>query len=112
MPHEKIPAFVRSLPEIQLPFDGARGWLVQGQGQQVVFVEFDRTVEVPEHTHEDQWEFALAGRVELHRGGETQMYERGDNFFVPAGEPHAATVHAGYRAMIVFDAPARYLPRS
>jgi quercetin dioxygenase-like cupin family protein len=112
MPHEKIPAFARSLPEIQLPFDGARGWLVQGQGQQVVFVEFDRTVEVPEHTHEDQWEFALAGRVELHRGGETQMYERGDNFFVPAGEPHAATVHAGYRAMIVFDAPARYLPRS
>lgn len=111
MPFEKIPEFVKALPEIELPMAGARGWLVQGQGQQVVFIEFDQTVEVPEHTHDDQWEFALAGRVELHRDGGTELYERGHNFFVPAGQPHSATVHAGYRAMIVFNSPDRYKPR-
>lgn len=112
MPYEKIPAFVKNLPEIELPVRGARGWLIQGTGQQVVFVEFGETVEVEEHTHGHQWEFALAGRVELHREETTELYERGDNFFVPAGQPHAATVHAGYQAMIVFNAPDRYLPRS
>jgi quercetin dioxygenase-like cupin family protein len=71
-------------------------------------VEFAATTEVPEHTHADQWEFVVAGRAELHRAGRTELYKTGDNFFVPAGQPHAATVHAGYRALIVFDEPGRY----
>jgi quercetin dioxygenase-like cupin family protein len=104
----EFPAFVKKLPEIDVPLPGVRGWLIQGEKQQTVFVEFGETVEVPEHAHGDQWEFAVAGRAELHRAGGTETYEAGDNFFVPAGQPHAATVHAGYRAMMVFDDPARY----
>lgn len=38
MPYEKIPAFVRTLPEIELPVPGARGWLIQGAGQQAMVV--------------------------------------------------------------------------
>jgi quercetin dioxygenase-like cupin family protein len=105
---EQFPDFVRSLPELDLPFRGARGWLLQGDGQQVVFVEFDETVEVPEHDHAEQLEFALTGRVELSLGGKVTEYGPGENFFIPAGLPHSATVHAGYRAMIVFNAPDRY----
>ena len=111
MPFERIPEFVKSLPEIALPIAGARGWMIQGVGQQVVFIEFAQTVEVPEHTHDHQWEFALAGKVELHRTGATEVYEQGHNFHVPAGQAHAATVHAGYQAMIVFNTPDRYLPK-
>lgn len=103
-----FPDFVKNLPEIDLPFDGVRGWLIQGEKQQTVFVEFLVDVEVPEHAHGDQWEFPVAGRAELHREGGTEVYEAGDNFFVPAGQPHAATVYAGYRAMMVFDDPDRY----
>jgi quercetin dioxygenase-like cupin family protein len=103
-----FPAFVKTLPEIDVPFAGVRGWLIQGEKQQTVFVEFAETVEVPEHTHGDQWEFAVAGRAELHREGGTEVFAAGDNFFVPAGQPHAATVHAGYHAMMVFDDPDRY----
>jgi len=109
--YEKIPDFLQSLPEVDLPFAGARGWLLQGTDEQVVFIHFAESVEVPEHSHQEQWEFAVAGRVELHKGGETTMYTAGDNFFIPAGEPHGATVHSGYQALIVFNAPDRYLPK-
>ena len=102
------PAFVTALPEIALPFPDVRGWLLQGEHHQTVFVEFLATVEVPEHEHADQWEFVVAGRVELHRDGGTELYTTGENFHVPAGQPHAATVHSGYRALIVFDEPGRY----
>lgn len=105
---DRFPEFVRSLPELDLPFPGARGWLVQGGSQQVVFIEFEETIEVPEHSHAEQLEFALAGEAELRMQGETKVYGQGENFFIPAGVPHGATVHAGYKAMIVFNAPDRY----
>ena len=103
-----FPDFVKALPEIDLPFAGARGWLIGGAEQQVVFVEFEDTIEVPEHQHEEQWELALAGAVDLHRDGTTTRYTAGQSFVIPAGQPHGGTVHAGYKALIVFNAPDRY----
>jgi len=103
-----FPEFIMTLPEVELPFAGARGWLLQGSAQQTVFIEFNETVDVPEHTHAEQWEFALAGRVVLHRQGSSKEYKAGENFFLPAGLPHSARVYAGYKAMIVFNAPDRY----
>lgn len=103
-----FPTFVTDNPEIDFPFEGVRGWLIASDRQQTVFVEFTEDVEVPEHTHADQWELVIAGKAELHRAGVTEVFSPGDNFFVPAGQPHSATVHKGYRALIVFDAPDRY----
>ncbi len=108
---DHFPAFVTALPEIAIPVPGARGWLLQGTAQQAVFVEFAETADVPEHEHQEQWEFVVTGRVELRRDGGVEEYLTGDNFFVPAGQTHGATVHAGYKAMIVFNAPDRYLPK-
>jgi quercetin dioxygenase-like cupin family protein len=106
-----FPEFVRALPEIEVPLAGVRGWMIPGGEQQVVFIEFAETIEVPEHSHSEQWEFPLAGRAELRMEGKTTTYGAGDNFYIPAGVPHAATVHAGYRAMIVFNEPGRYQPK-
>lgn len=105
---ERFPDFIRALPEVDLPFPGARGWLIGGTSQQVVFVEFSETLEVPDHQHEEQWELVLAGTVDLHCDGTTTRYQSGDSFEIPAGEPHGATVQAGYKALIVFNAPDRY----
>ncbi len=103
-----FPAFIKANPEVDFPFSGVRGWMIKSAHQQTVFVEFTETVEVPEHAHADQWEMVVAGRAELHREGGTEEFAPGENFFVPAGQLHAATVHAGYKALIVFDAPDRY----
>jgi quercetin dioxygenase-like cupin family protein len=103
-----FPEFVENLPELDLPIQGARGWMMQSDGQQVVFVEFAETVEVPAHSHSSQWEFALAGQVDLKLGGKTYTYTAGENFYIRPGIAHGATVHAGYKAMIVFDEPDRY----
>ena len=108
---EFIPEFLKGLPEVDLPIAGARGWLLQGAQQQVVFIEFDATVDVPEHQHAEQWELAVAGKVDMRSGGKTTTYATGDSFVIPAGVPHAATVHAGYRALMVFNAPDRYRAR-
>jgi len=103
-----IPDFVRSFPPVEVPLPGVLGWMIQGGAQQVVFLDFAETVEVPEHSHSEQWEFAVAGHVHLRMQGQTLEYGAGENFYIPAGVPHAATVHAGYQALIVFNEPDRY----
>jgi quercetin dioxygenase-like cupin family protein len=104
----EFPDFIKNNPEVAFPFPGVRGWMIKSDSQQTVFVEFTEAVEVPEHSHADQWEMVIAGRAELHRNGGTEVFAPGDNFFVPSGQLHAATVQAGYKALIVFDAPDRY----
>lgn len=109
---EAFPNFIETLPEVELPFRGSRGWLVQGENQQVVFLTFDETLQVPAHSHAEQWEFVLAGTATLRTGGTSRDYHAGENFFIPAGIPHSATVHAGYKAMIVFNSRDRYRPKT
>jgi quercetin dioxygenase-like cupin family protein len=106
----EFPEFIRKMPRVALPFDGARGWLMQGEKHQAVFVEFDDETEVPEHSHAEQWEFPLAGSVRVHMGGGSVAYRPGEHFYIPAGVPHRATVSGGYRAMMLFNSPDRYKP--
>jgi quercetin dioxygenase-like cupin family protein len=105
---DTFPDFVKQLTEAELPFPGAKAWLVQGDGQQIAFIEFSDSADVPEHSHEEQWEFVITGSVRLRLDGTEYEHGPGDNFFIPAGSPHSARVSAGYRAMIVFNAPDRY----
>ena len=69
---------------------------------------FSSTVTVPEHAHSSQWELVVAGTVDLTREGTTTTYSKGDCFFIPKGQRHAATVHAGYHCVIFFDQNDRY----
>ena len=103
-----FPDFIKALPEVDLPIPGARGWMIQGDKQQVIFLECDQDVEVPEHSHDEQWEFALAGSVVLHCDGKAEEHRAGDSFFIPAGVLHSGDIKAGYKAMLVFNSPDRY----
>ncbi len=75
---DSFPDFVTGFTEASLPFDGASAWFVRDDHHQIAFAQVDEATEVPEHFH------------------------------IPAGVPHAATVAAGYRAIIVFNEPDRY----
>jgi quercetin dioxygenase-like cupin family protein len=107
-PIDRFPEFVTRFTEAALPIEGARGWFVTGDGCQVAFIEFADAAEVPEHSHEEQWELVVAGSVRLSVAGQVTEFGPGDNFFIPAGVPHSARVSAGYRAVIVFNEPSRY----
>ncbi len=108
---ERFPDFIETLPEAEMPVPGARGRLLQAGGMQVVFVEYAQITASPEHTHGDQWEFVLAGDVSITIGGRRTRYRAGDNFLIRAGVPHRGEFSAGYRGMMVFNAPDRYRAR-
>ena len=109
--YEDFPPFLEALPEADIPLPGVTARLMQAGERQIVFAEFAETVDVPEHAHQEQWEFCIAGRVDLRIGGETITHTAGDNFYVPAGVEHGAVVHAGYKAMMVFNAKDRYVAK-
>ena len=114
MKSSEFPAFVRSLPEADLPSGGLRGWLLQSESGQVVFGESISNVEltIPEHSHGDQWGIVVDGRIELTIGGRTQTYGRGDTYFIPARTPHQARIYPGLRAIDYFADRDRYHTRS
>jgi quercetin dioxygenase-like cupin family protein len=103
-----FPQPIQKLPRIQLPYPSINGYLVQGRNEQVVFMEFTKTENIPKHTHDSQWELVIAGTVDLTMNGTTQTFKKGDSFYIPKNIPHSATVHAGYHCVIFFDQKDRY----
>ena len=78
----------------------------------VMFYETDDLeIEVPEHTHGDQWGIVLNGRVRILIGDEMHHCGRGDTYFVPAGVPHTTWVEPGTRGLDIFAEHDRYLPK-
>lgn len=84
------PEMIRSLPEIDVPLKGIRGWLLQGQDQQLVFFDLQTIAEIPEHFHGEQWGVLISGEMELTIKGETQIYYPGEWYYIPANAPHSA----------------------
>jgi hypothetical protein len=104
----EFPAFVRGLPEADLPFDGLRGWLLQSEMGQVLFNESDVELTVPEHAHSSQWGVVIEGRIDLTIGGRACSYSRGDANFIPDGVLHYAQIYPGFRAVDYFADRSRY----
>ncbi|MGD8395713.1 MAG: cupin domain-containing protein [Candidatus Eiseniibacteriota bacterium] len=105
---DRFPPFVEDLPEIDFPFEGVSGHLLQGEQQQVAFVHFAARTDVPPHRHRAQWEIVVAGELHLTVDGETRTHRPGETFYIPAWVEHGAVVEAGYQAIIIFDQPDRY----
>jgi len=51
-----FPKPITSLPEANIPVEGAKGYMSQGENEQIIFMEFEKDVEIPEHSHDSQWE--------------------------------------------------------
>lgn len=107
----EYPAMVKGLPEIDVPLEGVRGWLLQAGDRQAVFFEIEPIGAIPVHTHSAQFGVMLEGEMSLTVSGETRRYGRGDSYFIPAGAKHSAVFHTRVRVIDFFDEPARYRPR-
>ncbi len=103
-----FPQTIRNLPEVNILISGVKGYIVQGEKEQVVFMEFEKDVEVPEHSHESQWEIVLEGIVDYWEDGKKHTYTKGDRFYVQKGKKHSANVYAGYSCIMFFNQKDRY----
>ena len=103
-----FPEFITNLPEADLPVEGARAWLVQGENGQVMFLIAEQQIQIPAHSHGDQWGIVIDGKMELTIGEKTDTYHQGDSYFIPAGTMHKAILNKGFRVLDYFADKDRY----
>ncbi len=108
MKTDAYPAVITHLPEADVPFDGIRGWLSQGEEHQILFLDIDAGSEVPAHSHGEQWGIVVEGEMELTIAGEARRYHVGESYHIPAGTVHQARFLTHFRAIDVFADADRY----
>jgi len=104
----QFPDIITKLPQANISIDGVVGYLSQADNHQIVFLSFEKDTIVPVHSHANQWELVLDGKVDVNIKNEKHTYEKGDHFFIEKDVPHSAFVHNGYRAIAFFDEKHRY----
>jgi len=105
---EIFPGPIRALPEADIPLEGVTAYLSQSDTHQVIFMAFEKDVDLPEHSHAAQVGFVLEGRIDLTIGEARRSYRKGDRYYIPAGMPHSGKIHAGYADITFFDEQRRY----
>jgi len=99
---------ILKLGQADIPFEGATAYLSQGENHQILFMEFDRDVSLPEHSHEEQWAVVLEGKIELLIDGVKKAFTKGDRYYIPAGVKHSGRIYAGYADITFFNEGNRY----
>ena len=113
MPKENFfPEIITNLPEADIPIEGLRSYLFQGEGQQFVFMSFERSIKVVEHSHTAQWGVVLDGEMELSIDGKKYVLTKGDTYFIPSNVKHSARVKKGYKDLTLFNQKDRYKAKS
>lgn len=103
-----FPPQILDLPEADLPFKGATAYLSQSKDHQILFMKFDEDVELPPHSHNAQWGVVLEGQIELTIDGVTNLFKKGDRYFIPEGVTHFGKIFAGYTDITYFAQADRY----
>jgi len=103
-----FPEIITNLPEADIPIEGLRSHLLQGQNTQMLFMSFENDVEVPEHCHEAQWGVVLEGEIELTIDGRKCTLGKGDTYFIPKDIKHSAKINKGYKDLTLFNQKDRY----
>ena len=103
-----FPDPIRKLPEADIPIDGIRAYLSQAAEHQLIFMQFEKDADLPEHSHAAQVGFVLQGKIELVIDGIKNEYSKGDIYFIPENVKHSGKIHAGYADITFFDESDRY----
>ncbi|UCE55719.1 MAG: cupin domain-containing protein [Desulfobacterales bacterium] len=103
-----FPEPIKTFPKADIPLEGLIAYLSQADTHQTLYMQFEKTVELPEHEHADQIGFILEGKIDLVIGGEKKTYSKGDRYHIPAGIRHSAKIYEGYADITVFMQPDRY----
>jgi len=99
------------VPQADMPIENIKAYLLQGESQQVLFMEFEDDIEIPEHSHAAQWGVILDGEIELTIENKLHHLKKGDTYFIPSGAMHSARIKKGYKDITVFNQKDRYIPK-
>lgn len=105
---EIFPEPIRNLPEADIPLAGVTAYLSQSDTHQIIFMQFEEDVDLPEHAHAAQVGIILEGHIDLVIEGEAHTFIKGDRYYIPAGVAHSGKIYAGYADITFFDEPGRY----
>jgi mannose-6-phosphate isomerase-like protein (cupin superfamily) len=105
---EVFPEPIRNLPGADIPLDGVTAYLSQSDTHQIIFMQFETDVDLPEHAHAAQVGIVLEGQIDLVIGGKAYSFTKGDRYYIPAGVAHSGKIFAGYADITFFDEPGRY----
>ena len=103
-----FPEPIRNLPEADIPIEGIKAYLSQSDTHQIIFMEFEKDVDLSEHSHAAQIGIVLEGQIDLTIEGKKKTYTKGDRYFIPDGVLHSGKIYAGYADITFFDEPDRY----
>ena len=108
----KYPDVITSLPEADIRFEGAKGWILQGETSQLLFFEFTPDAILPNHSHGyPQWGMVIEGKMQLTVDSKAKVYVKGDEYVIPSAAMHSAKFLAKTRVMDLFSETARYTAR-
>jgi len=105
----EFPTVITALPEADMPFQGMKAWILQGEKHQLIFFEMQPTAVVPEHSHNyPQWGMLIEGEMKLTISGKTKTIRKGDEYLIPTQAKHRATFSTKTRVMDFFSEKTRY----
>ena len=108
---EIFPEVIGNLPEADIPLKGLKSYLSQSENHQILFMQFEEDVDLPEHSHAAQVGFVLEGKIDLVVYGKKQTFTKGDRYYIPAGVKHSGKIYNGYADITFFNEPNRYSPK-
>jgi quercetin dioxygenase-like cupin family protein len=100
---------ITELPQADIPFEGVKAWILQGETHQLVFFQMEANAKAPAHSHDyAQWGMVIEGSMELTVEGKARTYGKGDEYLVPAGATHEARFLTKCRIIDLFSERTRY----
>lgn len=108
---EFFPAFIRALPEADIPIETCRAYMVRDRCQ-ALFFELPGGSQSPDHTHGNEWGYVLRGQVDITIDGVTTSYRPGESYFVGEGVVHSVVNHPGLVGVSVFEGTDRFAAKS
>ena len=100
----KIFGFIKDIEKKEF-FDGVFGqYLGNGKNMNVMHWNFEDKVSLPEHKHEaEQFGYIIKGGFKVTIGGQTELLQAGDFYFVPSNTLHSFESVGETEAIDVFS---------
>ena len=105
---ELFPDPIKNLPEADVPLQGVKAYLSQSDTHQIIFMEFEKDVDLPQYAHAAQIGIVLEGQIDLVIDGRKKTFTRGDRYYIPEQVLYSGKIYAGYADITFFDQPDRY----